>query len=497
MSVKKSQNQLPPSERAAKSVNQKSNQAWFGRGLWFGLGITSVALVSATAGALLAVCFASRTLMQSQLNQKQAAVFDGERISGAGLQLTQLTRPVNILVLAMSVLPDDVKHPPPDTLHLSYSPQLNSFEGLSDTMLLLRFEPQTQKMVVLSIPRDTRTSVSGHGVEKINAANQLGGVALSAKTVSALLEGVQIDRYLRINVEGFAKLVDALGGIDFYVPKDMKYKDDTQHLYINLKAGQQHLNGDQALQLLRFRYDALGDIGRIQRQQLVMRALIEQSLNPVTLAKFPQILAVIQSYIDTNFTVDELFSVLGFAASTNRSNLKMLMMPGRFSEPHEYNTSYWLPNQKGIAALMAQHFDLTDHSPQKTTDLASLKITIQDSIGQSKAVRALVRRLAASGYPNVQLAQPWPEPLSVTYIVAQQGDSDSAEAIKSALGFGEVRVESTGILGSDVTIHLGKDWLSRTKNSVGVTKGNLGKKASSKRDLRPTLPKHVSVNHPI
>lgn len=176
MPVKKSPNQLPLSERAAKSVNQKLNLAWFGRWFWFGVGMTSVALVSATVGALLAVCFASRPLMQSHLNQKQAAVFDGERISGTGLQLTQLTRPVNILVLAMSVLPDDVKNPPPDTLHLSYSPQLNSFEGLSDTMLLLRFEPQSQKMVVLSIPRDTRTLVSGHGVAKINAANQLGGL---------------------------------------------------------------------------------------------------------------------------------------------------------------------------------------------------------------------------------------------------------------------------------------------------------------------------------
>jgi len=123
-------------------------------------------------------------------------------------------------------------------------------------------------------------------------------------------------------------------------------------------------------------------------------------------------------------------------------------------------------------------------------------ITIQDSTGQPKAVRALVRRLVASGYPNVQIAQPWAEPLSVTHIVAQQGDSNSAEAIKSTLGFGEVRVESTGVLGSDVTIHLGKDWLSRPKNSVGVTKGNLGKKSSAQPGWRLTLPKHMRVFHP-
>jgi LCP family protein required for cell wall assembly len=90
---------------------------------------------------------------------------------------------------------------------------------------------------------------------------------LSAKAVSNLLDGVGIDRYVRVNVVGFGKLIDTLGGITFYVPKDMKYKDDTQHLYVNLKAGEQHLNGDQAMQILRFRHDELG-ISVVQRQQL-------------------------------------------------------------------------------------------------------------------------------------------------------------------------------------------------------------------------------------
>jgi len=86
---------------------------------------------------------------------------------------------------------------------------------------------------------------------------------------------------------------DALGGVTVYVPKDMKYQD-SQHLYINLKAGKHHLNGNQALQLLRFRYDENGDIGRIQRQQILMRALMEQALNPATLSRLPKILSVIQ-----------------------------------------------------------------------------------------------------------------------------------------------------------------------------------------------------------
>jgi LCP family protein required for cell wall assembly len=103
----------------------------------------------------------------------------------------------------------------------------------------------------MSIPRDTRTYVRG-SLTKLNEANRYGGPSLAAESVSDLLGGVAIDRYVRINVQGVEKLVDALGGVTVNVPKDMKYQDDSQHLYINLKAGEQTLTGDQALQFLRF-----------------------------------------------------------------------------------------------------------------------------------------------------------------------------------------------------------------------------------------------------
>ncbi len=176
-------------------------------------------------------------------------------------------------------------------------------------MLLLRFDPTTNKLTALSIPRDTRTEVEGRGVTKINTANVVGGPALSAKTTSELLNDVTIDRYIRINVQGVEKLLDAFGGVTVYVPKDMKYQDDSQHLYINLKAGKQHLNGNQALQLLRYRHDENGDIGRIQRQQMVMRSLMEQTISPATIGRIPQILSVVQSHIDTNLSMEELMAL--------------------------------------------------------------------------------------------------------------------------------------------------------------------------------------------
>ena len=419
-------------------------------------------MLSATAGALLAVSLSSTPLMQSKLSPEEQAIFgQGDRFSGTGLGFSELTRPVNILVLGMSVLPANTKNPPPETLHMRYQPQVNSFDGLSDVMLLLRFDPEKKKLVMVSIPRDTRTLVEGYGVKKINAANVDGGPALSAQAVSQLLSGVAIDRYIRINILGVGKLIDALGGVSVYVPKDMKYSDDSQHLYVNLKAGNQHLNGDQALQLLRFRHDELGDIGRIQRQQLVLRALMEQALNPVTLARMPQILSVIQSYIDTNLSVQELVALVGLVIRTNRSNTQMLMVPGRFSETREYDASYWLPDSDRIATMMAQYFGVASQTSQSAVSPADLRVAIQDSTGSDKAVQALVNTLTKAGYRNVYIAKRWSEPLDMTHIVAQQGDGDSAAVIRRTLGLGEVRVESTGNLRSDVTIQLGRDWLQK------------------------------------
>ncbi|WP_414542584.1 LCP family protein [Nostoc sp. CCY0012] len=451
----------------ALKLKKRARNPQSGRWLLFWVGMGGIAMVSATAGALLAVSLTSTPLQQAQLSPQDEAVFDSDRISGSGLRFSELTRPVNLLVMGMSVLPSDVQNAPPELQNLGYEPQVNSFEGLSDVMLLIKFDPANKKVAMLSIPRDTRTEVTGYGVKKLNHANIDGGPALTAKSVSNLLGGVGIDRYIRINVLGVGKLIDALGGVTVNVPKDLKYQDDSQRLYINLKAGKQHLDGDKALQLLRFRQDELGDIGRVQRQQMVIRALMDQTLNPVTVAQLPKVLNVVKENIDTNLTVEELVALVGFGVRTNRSNMHMFMLPGRFSQKDEYIASYWLPSETGIARMMSQHFGLELTRELREINTRSLRVYIQDSTGSDRSdLRPLIKSLNEFGYRNIQISTPWHEPLEVTNIIAQQGDSDNADAVRNILGFGEVRVESTGILDSDITIQIGKDWLQQQQNSV-------------------------------
>lgn len=426
-----------------------------------GLGLSCVAIFSATAGAILAVSLNSTPLRQARLSPAQEAVFGKqETISYSNLRLPQLSRPVNVLVLGTKVLTSDVKDISENEKNLGYHALVNSFDGLTDTMLLLRFDPAQGKLTVLSIPRDTQAYVEGHGLKKINEANSDGGPALAAETVSNLLDGVAIDRYVRVNVQGIEKLVDALGGVTVYVPKDMKYNDFSQHFYINLKAGKQHLDGEKAVQYLRFRYDEYGDIGRVQRQQTLMRAVIEQALKPQTLLKIPDILKVTQDHIDTNLTLEELLALAGFASQTQRSDVQMLMLPGEFNGDGRHGVSYWLPNLEKIQNLAAQYFD--QGIPQETQkEPSQLNIAVQDSIDNPEAAQAMVNYLKKAGYPNVYLSRSALEPLQETRIVIQKGDDTGVAELQTVIGLGEVLVESTGNLSSDLTIQLGEDWAKK------------------------------------
>lgn len=449
----------PSTTRSSTALKRKPTRAGRWRWLWLLFSLSGVAVVSASAGALLAVALAGTPLMQHAAHPDESDVFNqDEPIStGLNLRLPKLTRPVNILVLGVKVLSTDVADPPDEVRGLGYHALVNSLEGLSDTMLLVRFNPDTHQVVVLSLPRDTRTWVDGAGLTKLNAANAFGGPTLAARATSELLGGVKIDRYIRINVQGVEKLVDALGGVTVFVPKDMRYQDDSQHLYINLAQGEQHLTGAQAMQFLRFRYDEYGDIGRVQRQQMLMRALVEQTLKPATLTRFPQIISVIQSNLDTNLSVEELIALVGFTAQTDRPNMQMVMLPGYFGSEAEYGASYWLPNYPALDSVVQQYFNREGVTYVSTNVASAVKIAVQDSTGDAFVVPNVINKLANVGYSNTFMDMEWDSALTTTQIIAQQGDLRSAETIRQVLGFGEVVVESTGSLDSDVTIRVGQD----------------------------------------
>jgi LCP family protein required for cell wall assembly len=191
----------------------------------------------------------------------------------------------------------------------------------SDTMLVASLDPVTKRGYLFSIMRDTYVKIPEYGMNRINSAITH-GPNTAMKTVSDLL-GIPIQYYVYTDFQGFIELVDSIGGVDFYVEKDMHYtsKADNHEYDIDLKQGQQHLDGKTALQYVRFRHDALSDYSRTERQRNFLTAVANKMISTTSLLKLPSILEKINPYIDTNLTINDMWKLanLGYSSKMTAS----------------------------------------------------------------------------------------------------------------------------------------------------------------------------------
>ena len=224
----------------------------------------------------------------------------------------------------------------------------------TDVMIVAHLDPKQGRLYLMSVPRDTRVTIPAHGSQKINSAYAFGGPALAEQVVGQLL-GTHIDYYAITNFDGFAQIIDTLGGVTVDVPQRMVYS--ASDVQINLQPGVQHLNGTQALELVRFRHFALGDIGRIQDQQLVLKAAFKQAFQFGTLLKLPVLLPQIQSAVHSNVPMPDVVAVGRALASHDQSRLVSATAPGAYLNLP--GISYWLvlPQDARNAwqALLAGH----------------------------------------------------------------------------------------------------------------------------------------------
>lgn len=210
----------------------------------------------------------------------------------------------------------------------------------TDTMILFNIDPKTKTVNAISIPRDSKVYLpKGMGIQKINAAHAIGGVGMTVKTVEDTL-GVHVDKYIMVHDDAVRAIVEALGGVDIYVEKNMRYNDYAGKLHINFTKGKHHLTEKDAVEYLRFRHDALGDIGRTQRQQWFLRGLLNDLKKPETIAKIPRIIAVTKKYVKTDISAYEMSQYAALAKGIDMDNIEIAMLPGA---PNKYGvTSYWI-----------------------------------------------------------------------------------------------------------------------------------------------------------
>ena len=254
----------------------------------------------------------------------------------------------NIVVMGCDVRKDDV--------------------GRSDTLFVVMLDKSKKNAALLSVPRDTRVKIKGHGWDKINAAFAYGGHKLTQETVQEFL-GIKLNNYVVVDFQGFKDLVDVIGGVDINVEKRMSYYDPYADFRIDLRPGMQHMDGKTAMQYVRYR-DEEGDIGRIRRQQKFIMALYKQIASKNIIAKMPGVSKQIMSRIKTDLSLKEMVE-LGKVMHDmmEKDGLKMAMVPG--TPKYIDGISYWLPDIPKMRQQMAdmQGVKITEKFNENTKKL--------------------------------------------------------------------------------------------------------------------------------
>lgn len=177
--------------------------------------------------------------------------------------------------------------------------------GRSDTMIVLSVNPAQKSVLMFNIPRDTRTSIVGRGTEdKINHAYAFGGVNMSVQTVEQFL-GVPMHYYLKLDMEGFARVIDLVGGVDVENPFAFEYEGH------QFDKGTIHLDGASALGFSRMRYDdPKGDLGRNDRQREIIKQVLKSTIQVSTVFQLESLLGEVSEHVKTDVSFDEMKSML-------------------------------------------------------------------------------------------------------------------------------------------------------------------------------------------
>ncbi|QPN71343.1 LCP family protein [Synechococcus sp. CBW1108] len=215
----------------------------------------------------------------------------------------------------------------------------------TDVMFTVQLKDGTTQLT--QVPRDTFVESSEFGIVKANALYAFGGMDALKQEIANLLDA-PVDRYVRVNLRAVEHLAAALGGVEVDVPKRMYYVDNAQNLYIDLYPGRQVLRGEQLEGFLRFRHDELGDLGRMERQKLVLAEVFRKLAQPATLNRLPELLKVAGNDIKTDLSPLELGQLVTAMASTKLSTGQL---PGRLFWHNDL--SYWMPDANSEYAGIA------------------------------------------------------------------------------------------------------------------------------------------------
>ncbi len=380
-------------------------------------------------------------------------------------------------------------------LILGVSTDLDS--ELTDTIMVASYNPNTQKANLLSIPRDSYT---GKNTAKATASLKINALynieKTPEKTLKAVNEitGLDIKYYVIVKTEALIQLVDAIGGVEFNVPIDMKYDDPTQDLHIDLKAGTQKLDGEKAEQVLRFRHSnpdkitgqmstypseyGNDDFGRMRTQRDFISALLKQTLKPGNIFKLGEILEIAHKNVETNLELSYIKDYIPYAVEFNTDNLQTATLPGTTPDMKDTNNvSIFVINKKLSTELIQSMFyvdsteetedntitnniNTSSNSISSTTTVKDdeLKIELINGSGNTSKLEEAKTKLEEAGF-KVNKTGKQQKTISKTLITNKKNATEEQlKNMKKALSAGSISTNKQASSQVDVTIVIGEDF---------------------------------------
>lgn len=353
---------------------------------------------------------------------------------------------------------------------------LGQSQNMTDTIMVCSYDPKVQKATMLSIPRDTfigKNKNRATAADKINSLYQGEHPEKVMKAVSDIV-GFELENYVVVDTKALIELVDAIGGVYFDVPIDMKYDDKTQDLHINLKKGYQLINGEHAEQLLRFRHNNNGtsypeeygdnDYGRMRTQREFIKAAASQTLKASNILKIGDLLDIISRNVKTNMNFNYMKKYIPYAVEFNTENLNTGALPG---ESEKCNGVWLFIHDKEETVELVD--ELLNYSTENTVEgeeslqessqnISEIKVEILNGSDLKSNLSNLTQDLKEKGY-NIVKTGTTTDTKKTTIINNTNQDSEIANKLKKAVGKGTISTaENKKSSIADFTIIIGEDY---------------------------------------
>ncbi|WHH58422.1 LCP family protein [Petroclostridium sp. X23] len=362
----------------------------------------------------------------------------------------------------------------------------------TDVIILAQYNEDTKKVNMLQVPRDTKIETF-RSDKKINSAYAF-GKEQELFTAVKNLTGIEVEKYVLVNLKGFRTLIDEIGGVTVNVPINMNYDDPIQNLYIHLNKGTQALNGKKAEMFVRFRKNndgtgyPEGDVGRVKAQQEFISAVIDKTVSIKNIFKIPKLVAIVIQNVKTNFETQEMYKYVDDALQINKERITMMTLPGE----GEFigGISYFIHDKAKTAEMIKEYFtpeeninesiektDLGNNNQQEDEQQESLpqeeekqaeykpswknkfiKVEVLNGSNTDGVATMVAEDLKAKGFNVIRVDNFKGVRYSKTVAIDRTSRQYSREIIK-ALGEIDTSKDLDKSVGVDVTVIVGNDMI--------------------------------------